>query len=160
MPFQTAIPSVPITADLEPTSLSCTSWHKKVPSAKVSERRINSYAKGHSTENKAVEILREAGFITHKAPRRRYQNNDFFQHFDIVAKHKGFGNFWIQCKTNRTPGGKIKRDILNFSDKYGISDDHFEIWCWFDRKGFRRWGLHGARWIEKDMCPIFMEVIR
>lgn len=132
------------------TSLnSLTGLNKKLISrAKVSKKGINRNRKGRDNENKCADVFLAKGFAVHQCPRVKFQNIDVFNLFDVVAKKKGLPTFWMQVKTNACPPGNVKKEILEFARKFGNCEDRFEIWCWFDRKGFRRWTLHQHGWIE------------
>lgn len=147
--LEAANPAVVVspTVHAESTSLSLTDLDKKIPRAKVS-KKINRNRKGRDNENKCADVFLAKGFAVHQCPRVKFQNVDVFNLFDVLAKKKGLPTFWVQVKTNACPSGKVKKDILEFAQKFGSRRDRFEIWCWFDRKGFRRWTLHTHGWIE------------
>lgn len=118
---------------------------------------IDVSAKGARVEKKCTDFFLSLDYQVLKVIRSKWNKKDFFGLFDIIAKDLG-RTYLIQCKTNRLPGNKLKDDIKKFAEKYGSESDIFQIWCWFDRKGFRRFDLSSfsgklAGWQEIPMLP-------
>jgi len=109
---------------------------------------VNRNKKGRASENKCADFFREKGFAVHQPPRVKFQNVDVFNLFDVLSKKRGFLTYWVQVKTNKCAPGDVKKAISEFAEKYGNENDRFEIWSWFDRKGFRRWLLGPSGWME------------
>lgn len=112
------------------------------------KKKVNSSDKGARIEKKCADYFLSLNYVVLKVIRSKWNKKDFFGLFDVISKHRG-RTYLIQCKTNRLPGKKLKIDIKKFSEKYGSPSDLFQIWCWFDRKGFRRFILNdNTEWQE------------
>lgn len=115
---------------------------------------IDVSAKGARVEKKCADYFLSLNYAVIKVIRSKWNKKDFWNLFDVLTKSYG-RTYLIQCKTNRLPGKRLKDDIRKFAEDYGSPSDIFQIWCWFDRKGFRRFILsNGSGWSEIPDLPI------
>jgi hypothetical protein len=97
---------------------------------------MNTKVKGQRNQRKALKILEEENYITAIVERtgKFVHPKDAFSLFDICAKKNNIER-WIQIKTNST-GGFIKK-LKEFAKYYPIPGVSYELWVWYDRKGFK-----------------------
>jgi len=96
---------------------------------------MNTYLKGLRNENKAISEMEKLGFKCFRAKITRFNNNDFFGLFDIVAVKKYYPCVWIQVKSNSVKK-KVIEDITNFAkENFGNQNIALIMVC-HNRKGF------------------------
>ena len=100
----------------------------------IKPKKVNKIKKGNDAEDDAKEVLEAQGWIVDKRCRVKFQNNDYFNLFDLVAL-RGSAIRFIQIKTNRTHYYSARREIarwamVNELDVFG------EVWLKLvDEKG-------------------------
>jgi len=99
---------------------------------------MSSRGKGNASELKCQKFLEAEGFLVQRAGYRRFQQNDFFNLFDVMAIKPGITLF-VQVKTNAKPGRKVFQDIADFMQKYPQFDAEIWIWCEKRRTGRTGW---------------------
>ena len=104
---------------------------------------MSRVSKGKTYERLARKLLASQGFLCETKNYSRFQGQDFYNLFDILA----IGKYTrlIQVKTNVSHFYKARKDIkewINIKDIQGIS---FEVWLKEPRKEWR------VEIIEKDL---------
>lgn len=104
-----------------------------------------SKAKGDRREKQAKEILEEAGFRVEKKWNRRFDSNDYFNLFDLMAgDHDQFR--FVQVKSNGTNGAlKLIEQKATFLPWHS-EHFHIEVWVCYDREGWRIQRLTNDGW--------------
>lgn len=96
---------------------------------------VNKINKGRRIELEAKKILIEEGYLVDKKNASRWQSNDLFGLFDLLAIGKRVR--LIQIKSNATDFYKARRQIGLWMDKNKIKGVTFEIWLREPRKAWR-----------------------
>lgn len=93
-------------------------------------------AKESETRKKAIQELRENGWVTWYPSKVRFKQNDVFGIIDVLAL-KGKKKKNIQLTTLPNVSAKRKK-IINFLEEFKV-ELPVEIWCWDQkRKKFRK----------------------
>ena len=75
---------------------------------------MNKAQKGKRLERELELMFQENGFITHKATSNRFNRNDLWGCFDLMAKKRGCDyTFYVQCST-QWKYGKARKEIEAF----------------------------------------------
>jgi len=91
-------------------------------------RKINKNRKGLYAENQVREHLEARGYLVWKPSRSRFNSNDIFGLFDMLAVHPARKTLWIQVKHKSSYSSKVKESIQRFADEYMSPYDIAEIW--------------------------------
>lgn len=97
---------------------------------------VNKTNKGNRIELEARKMLKEEGYLVDKKNYSRWESNDFFGLFDILAIGKD--TRLIQIKSNPTDFYKARRQIGLWMDKNKIKDVSCEVWLREPRKAWRQ----------------------
>ena len=106
---------------------------------------VNTRSKGNKQELRAQKELEKTGWRVQRCGYRLFQQNDFFGLFDILAI-KPMTTKLVQVKSNRKPPIEEIKKILEFGNKY--KQFQVEIWCWFDRKGWKQYAAVNGKLFE------------
>lgn len=95
-----------------------------------------SRQKGYRTVAKGRQWFEDRGYLFANLEKsgKFAKDKDLFGRWDCLAV-KGKSHIFIQFKTNKK-GQKWKDDYKKFGKKHGSRTVKYEIWNWFDRKGF------------------------
>jgi Holliday junction resolvase len=108
---------------------------------------MSSRSKGNKNELRCQRELERDGFKVQRAGYRRFQQNDFFELFDVMAIKPNI-TLMVQIKSNQKPGKKVFDDIKEFAIAY--KQFRCAIWCWVDRKGWRKWEVMNEEFINLE----------
>lgn len=120
---------------------------------------INRRNKGYRTEKSCRDILEFYGYATDTKNASKFNSNDFFYLFDVIAI-KNNKQKYIQVKSNPSDAYSAKKPIIEFAEKYKLDTDVFdiEIWLWYKYHGFRIWSLDksldGYQWLDLTSDPL------
>lgn len=95
---------------------------------------VNKTNKGNRIEAEARKLLKDEGYLVDRKNYSRWESNDFFGLFDILAI--GERTRLIQIKSNKTDFYKARRKIGLWMDENEIKDITFEIWLREARKAW------------------------
>ena len=93
---------------------------------------VNTIRKGSYFERKAKEILERHGFVVEKTKRSRFNRNDFFGLFDLIAVSKETVKF-IQVADRM----KMKEWVARAKRFPLPANCSNEVWLYREHKGFR-----------------------
>lgn len=121
------------------------------------KRKMNTRKKGQLAERRAVQELRDKGYLVYrvKGSTRWNKEVDIFSLFDIYAiknliyAHHGrtlINRKYIQVKHRKPTLTKFKK----FKEEYCAEDDDVEIWVWKGRKGFDKTIIKGRKKIKNE----------
>ena len=98
---------------------------------------MNTYQKGNRREVQAMNVLRSMGWLCDRKNRTKFQSNDFYNMFDILAI-RGSEVKFVQVKSNKTNWYKARKDIQTWINQNNI---HLpcELWLKENRKD---WVIH------------------
>ena len=100
---------------------------------------MNKYQKGRRNELLAKKILLEEGYLVEKKNVSRFQSEDFFGLFDLLAIKPHTGEIrLIQIKSNISDFYKARKDILDWMCFNEISNIDCEVWLKENRKPWRK----------------------
>lgn len=102
---------------------------------------VNKTNKGNRYELEARKALIADGFLVEKKNNSRWESNDFWGMFDIIAIHPQHGLVrLIQIKTNATHFYKARIEIKKwaFENKVFALNVDCEVWLREPRKPWRR----------------------
>lgn len=95
---------------------------------------LNKINKGRRNELLAKKLLEKQGYIVEKKNASRWQSNDFWGMFDLLAL-KSHETRLIQIKSNRSHFTKAKKEIQEWVNNRKIYGEiTFEIWLKLPRK--------------------------
>lgn len=98
------------------------------------KRKVNRIKKGKAAEDAAKSLLEKEGWVVDQRCRVRFQNNDYFNLFDLVAI-RGSAVRFIQVKTNKSHYYKARKEIVEWLAINGIVIMP-EVWLLlFDKEG-------------------------
>lgn len=98
---------------------------------------VDKRAKGRRIELEARKLLEEEGYITDKKNSSRWQSDDFFEMFDILAIKSNDVRL-IQIKSNASDFYKARKEMEIWCDEHKIEGVSFEIWLRKPRKKWRK----------------------
>jgi len=84
---------------------------------------MNTYQKGNRREVQAMDILRSTGWLCDRKNRTKFQSNDFYNMFDIIAI-RGSEVRFIQVKSNKAHWYKARKDIQKW-----MKDNNIQLRC-------------------------------
>lgn len=94
--------------------------------------------KGKRRELQARKILEEEGYLVEKKNTSRWQSEDFWQTFDILAiKPDGSEIRLVQVKSNRSDFYKAKKEVKKWAKDNNITNIKCEVWLKEDYKNWR-----------------------
>jgi hypothetical protein len=96
---------------------------------------MNRRSKGKYYEKKARDLLKEQGFLCETKNYSRFQGQDFFSLFDILAVGKY--TRLIQVKTNASHFYKARKDIKQWIVDNNVDNVSCEVWLKEPRKEWR-----------------------
>ncbi len=96
---------------------------------------VNKRNKGQRIELEAKKILIDEGYLVEKKNSSRWQSDDFYGLFDLLAIGKKVR--LIQIKSRATHFYKARREIGLWMDKNKIKGITFEVWLREPRKEWR-----------------------
>jgi len=91
---------------------------------------MNKVSKGYRSEVKAQKFYEDHGFIVQRTHRSKYNDNDFFGLFDLIALHKVEKPTFVQVKSNIVTK-EVIRTIAEFARDWNAN---YEIIVIRDRK--------------------------
>jgi Holliday junction resolvase len=94
-----------------------------------------SRKKGKRRERRVYKILEEVGFRVENPNYAQYQNQDFFNLFDLMALHKNRKPHYIQVKSTSASG--INDFVSECSDFVNFEHVKVEYWVYHKREGWR-----------------------
>lgn len=92
--------------------------------------------KGARTEFRCQQDLEKEGYNTIRVIQTKWCKKDFFELFDVIGKRLNKVKY-IQVKTNKVDKNAIEK-IRKFKERFGNINESYELWVWFDRKGFKK----------------------
>lgn len=95
---------------------------------------LNKTNKGNRYELLARKELEGWGYLTEKKNASRWQSNDFWGLFDILAIHPSGDVRLIQVKTNKSDFYKARKEIKKFVKEKKIDGVSCEVWIKEPRK--------------------------
>lgn len=96
---------------------------------------VNKRAKGRKIELEARKILEKEGYLVEKKNASRWQSDDFWEMFDLLAiKSNDFR--LIQIKSNPSDFYKARKEIKKWIEKHNIRGISYEIWL---REPYKDW---------------------
>jgi len=98
---------------------------------------VNTREKGRRIELEARKLLEADGYLTEKKNASRWQSDDFWEMFDILAIKSNDVRL-IQIKSNRSDFYKSRKEIREWVDRYKIEGISFEVWLREPRKEWRK----------------------
>ena len=96
---------------------------------------MSKVSKGKYYEKKARDLLKKEGFLCETKNYSRFQGQDFYNLFDILAV--GSYTRLIQVKTNPSHFYKARKDILKWCEENNIQNISCEVWLKEGRKEWR-----------------------
>ena len=103
------------------------------------KRKLNKTSKGNRRELEARKQLKSEGYLVEKKNSSRWESNDFWGLFDILAiRPDGSEIRLIQIKSNISDFYKARKEITEWMRFNGISDIDCEIWLKENRKPWRK----------------------
>lgn len=98
---------------------------------------MNKRSKGNRNELLARRILQESGYLVEKKNTSRWQGNDFWGLFDILAIHPTAATRLIQIKSNLSDFYKARKEIVKWKEENNITNISLEVWLKEPRKEWR-----------------------
>ena len=99
---------------------------------------VNKRDKGRRIELEARKLLEADGYLVEKKNASRWQSDDFWEMFDLVAI-KSHDVRFIQIKSNPSDFYKARKEIDLWVQKYKIEGISFEVWLREPRKQWRKY---------------------
>jgi len=100
---------------------------------------VNKTNKGNRFELEARKMLLADGYLVEKKNSSRWESNDFWTLFDILAiKPNGSEIRLIQVKTNKTDFYKARKKISQWIEENNIENIKCEVWLKESRKDWRK----------------------
>lgn len=101
---------------------------------------VNKYGKGKRYEKLARDVLIGEGYLVEKKNVSRWESDDFWGLFDILAISPLEGKTrLIQVKTHRSDFYKARKEIAEWCEDYKIEGISCEVWLKEPRKEWRIW---------------------
>lgn len=97
---------------------------------------MDTKSKGGRRERQARELLQEKGYRVEKAVRSQFNDNDFFNLFDLIAVKPDEKIKFIQVKSNGT-GGELNNTMEEAGSLLPLEHCTVEFWIMYDYKGWR-----------------------
>lgn len=107
---------------------------------------INKRAKGRAIELKAKKILQADGYLVEKKNASRFQSDDFWGIYDLVAVKERTVRF-IQIKSNKSDFYKARKEIKQFMQDNKQFKVGSEIWLY---EGRNKWRKESYLWSMDD----------
>lgn len=99
---------------------------------------INKRNKGRRIEKLAKDLLRKDGYLVETKNASRYQSDDFWGMFDILAVMPETGKLrMIQIKSNASDFYKARKEIAYWVMENQVTGFSCEIWLKENRKDWR-----------------------
>lgn len=95
----------------------------------------NSRQKGSTNERYAAEVLQSQGYITDKPNTAKFQRQDFFELFDVMAMHPQRKLLFVQVKTNGANG--IVQFVKDVQEVVPLEYVRVQYWVRYDGEGWR-----------------------
>lgn len=102
---------------------------------------VNKTTKGNRAELEARKMLADEGFLVEKKNSSRWESNDFWGMFDIIAIHPQGGLVrLVQIKTNASDFYKARKEIKVWAFKHKVFALNIdcEVWLREPRKPWRK----------------------
>ena len=100
---------------------------------------VNKTNKGNRIEKEARDILKEQGYLVEKKNTSRWESNDFWGEFDILAiRPNGSEVRLIQIKSNRSDFYKARKEIKHWVDENTVTGIRCEVWLRLPKKVWRK----------------------
>ena len=124
--------------------------------------KVNKKRKGDLAEAEVKKIYESKKYAVEPAQRTmrcigkgRFVSsaNDYFGHYDGVAKRYGLGSVWYQVKSNSCDVYHCLPEIKKFHDTYMEQSEVSCVWLRVLRKGFVVWHYFGTG----DWQKIFLD---
>jgi hypothetical protein len=99
---------------------------------------INKRSKGRRIEKLAKDLLRNEGYLVETKNASRFQSDDFWGMFDILAVMPDTGELrMIQIKSNASHFYKARKEITDWAIGNGVTGFSCEVWLKENRKDWR-----------------------
>lgn len=100
---------------------------------------VNKTNKGNRYELEARKILAKEGYLVEKKNTSRWESNDFWNQFDILAIHPQIGHVrLVQVKTNKSDFYKARKEIREWAYENQIVALNVDCEVWL-REPYKEW---------------------